>query len=146
MYKRILVPTDGSPCAERAVEEGLRLAQATGGRVYFLHVLTSPSTLIPTPALPDDLDYRLAKTLEKLADEALEQALERAREAGVPAEAFLRRGDDPAYEIAQAAADYDVVVISPRGRSLRKLLLGSVTEGVLARSPVPVLVAGCREG
>ena len=144
MYRRILVPTDGSECARRAEEEALRLARATGGKVTFLHVLASPSTLVPLPALPDDLDYSLAKAFQRIADEVLETALKRAKEAGVEAEARLRRGDDVAYEILAEAPSFDVVVMAPRGRRLRRLLLGSVTQSVLDRSPVPVLVVSCQ--
>jgi len=143
MYKRILVPTDGNECAKRAEDEAIRLAKATGGKVTFLHVLVSPSTLIPLPTLPDDLDYTLAKTFEKIADEALEAALKKAKEAGVEARATLRRGDDVAYEILEEAVGYDVIVMAPRRRSFKKWLLGSVTQAVLDRSPVPVLVVGC---
>jgi len=144
MYKRILVPTDGSECARRAEEEGMRLARATGGEVTFLHVLTSPSTLVPLPAIPDGLDYELAKAFENFADEVLESALARAKEEGVPARAVLRRGDDVAYEIVREAADYDVVVMGPRRRRLARVLLGSVTSAVLDQSPVPVLVVPCQ--
>lgn len=144
MYRRILVPTDGSDCAQQAEAEGLRLAKATGGKVTFLHVLASPSTLVPLPALPDDLDYNLAKAFQNLADEVLDAALERAKEAGVEAEARLRRGDDVAYEILAEAPAYDVVVMAPRGRGIRRFFLGSVTQAVLDRSPVPVLVVSCQ--
>ncbi len=143
MYRRILVPTDGSPCAQKAVEEALRLAKATGGEVTFLHVVENPSTLVPTPALPDALNYELAKNLERLADEALEAALKQAREAGVSARAQLRRGDDVGYEIAEAAGEFDAVVMATHGRGLRRFFMGSVTQGVLARCPVPVLVIRC---
>jgi len=143
MYKRILVPTDGNECAKRAEDEAIRLAKATGGKITFLHVLQSPSTLIPLPALPDDLDYTLAKAFEQIADEALEKALEKAKKAGVEAQAVLRRGDDVAYEILQEAVGYDVIVMAPRRRGFKKWLLGSVTQAVLDRSPIPVLVVGC---
>ncbi len=144
MYRRILVPTDGSPCAQKAVAEAIRLARATGGEVTFLHVVENPSTLIPAPALPENLNYELAKNLEHLADEALEAALKEARAAEVPARGLLRRGDDVAYEIAEVAGEYDVVVMATHGRGLRRLFLGSATQGVLARSPVPVLVIRCQ--
>ncbi len=145
MYRRILVPTDGSACAQRAEAEALRLAKAAGGKVTFLHVLSSPSTLVPLPALPDDLDYGLAKAFQNLADEVLDAALKRAKEEGVEAEARLRRGDDVAYEILAEAPAHDVVVMAPRGRGLRRFFLGSVTQAVLDRSPVPVLVVSCQE-
>ncbi len=144
MFRRILVPTDGSPCALRAVREALKLAQATGGRVTFLHVVANPSTLIPSPALPDNVSYELAKSLDRFADEALEAALREAKAEGVAADALLRRGDDVAYEIAEAAADYDAVVMATHGQGLRRFFLGSVTQGVLARAPVPVLVIRCQ--
>ncbi len=142
MYRRILAPTDGSPCAQRAVEEALRLAKTTGGKVTFIHVIENPSTLVPTPALTEPFSYELAKTLENLADEALDQALALAKREGVEAEGELRRGD-AAYEIVSAAGEHDVVVMSTHGRRLRNLFVGSTTQEVLARCPIPVLVVRC---
>jgi len=144
MYKRILVPTDGSDCAQQAVEEALKLAKSTGGRVVFLHVLENPSTLVPLPELPEPVSYELLKKMEALADEALEAALKKAEAAGVPAEAPVRRGDDAAYEILQEAIGHDVIVMGTRGLGLARRLLGSTTLKVLAKSPVPVLVKNCQ--
>ena len=140
MYKRILIPTDGSAPSETAVKMGLELAKSLGAEVTLLYVvepvmariLIGPETI---PYYPD-----LTRDLVVAGRQALERAEGFAQYLGVPVRTELKQGS-AAQVIAEEAGSYDLVVMGTHGRSgLDRLLLGSVTQKVLQRSPKPVLV------
>ena len=133
MGRMILVPTDGSPCALKAEEFALREAKELGAGVSFLHVVYSPSTLVPAPDISVD------------EDEVLQEALKRAEQAGVFAKPLLVHGVHPVEAIAtEAERGYDRVIMGRQGGGmLRRLLVGSTTAGVIQLAKVPVLVVPC---
>ncbi|SDE49065.1 Nucleotide-binding universal stress protein, UspA family [Thermus arciformis] len=144
MYKTILMPTDGSPCSFQALEHGLGLAKALGAKVHFLYVLENPAQAIWIA--PESVPYglELLEDLKKAGEEAIRKALDLAREKGVEATGEVKEGT-PIPTIVEAAKGFDLLVMGTHGRTgLDKLLLGSVTEGVLHRVSVPVLVVRCR--
>jgi nucleotide-binding universal stress UspA family protein len=141
MYARILMPTDGSACATKAIDEGLALARALGAEVTFLYALENPLTA--GTASPEALPYsaQLWQDLKNLADDALERAMAAAETAGV--RAIPLRVDDraPVQAILDASADHDLVVIGTHGRrGFNRWMFGSVTEGALRRATKPFLV------
>ena len=134
MYQKILMPTDGSPCSLQALEHGLDLAKTLGAKVHFLYVLENPAQAIWIA--PESVPYgmELLEDLRKAGEEAIKKALDLARAKGVPIPT-----------IVEAAKEYDLLGMGTHGRTgLDRLLLGSVTEGVLHRTSVPVLVVRCR--
>ncbi|WP_347241210.1 universal stress protein [Thermus sp.] len=144
MYKSILMPTDGSPCSFQALEHGLGLAKALSAKVHFLYVLENPAQAIWIA--PESVPYglELLEDLKKAGEEAIGKALALAREKGVEATGEVKEGV-PIPTIVEAARGFDLLVMGTHGRTgLDKLLLGSVTEGVLHRVSVPVLVVRCR--
>jgi nucleotide-binding universal stress UspA family protein len=141
MYARILMPTDGSPCATKAIHEGLALAKALGSEVTFLYALENPITA--GTASPEALPYsaQLWEDLKGLADDALADAMRIAADAGVQATA--QRVDDraPVQAIIDAEADHDLVVMGTHGRrGFNRWMFGSVSEGALRRASKPFLV------
>lgn len=144
MYKSLLLPTDGSEAAELGVREGLGLAKALGARVAFLYVLEplGPRLLLGPETLPY---YRtLVEDLRKAGLEALDRATRLAEELGVPFEAHLLEGR-AAEAILKEAEKHDLLVMATHGRTgLDAVLLGSVTQEVVRRSPKPVLVVPYR--
>ncbi|GIW29686.1 MAG: universal stress protein [Meiothermus sp.] len=145
MYKRILIPTDGSAPSETAVKAGLELAKSLGAETTLLYVvepvmariLIGPETI---PYYPD-----LTRDLEIAGKQALERAEGFAQYLGVPAKTELKQGN-AAQVIVEEAAGHDLVVMGTHGRSgLDRLLLGSVTQKVLQRSPKPMLVVRMHE-
>ena len=139
MYKRILVPVDGSEASTRALVAALQLAREGNGRVRLLHAL-------------DELQYlsgfEVGGDLLGLAREygarTLQDALSVAVSAGVPADSKLvesrgaRLGDLVATEAREWEAD--LVVVGTHGRrGLGRVLLGSGAEQVIREAPVPVL-------
>uniref|UniRef100_A0A7C5ZZF0 Universal stress protein n=2 Tax=Thermus tengchongensis TaxID=1214928 RepID=A0A7C5ZZF0_9DEIN len=144
MYKTILMPTDGSPCSLQALEHGLSLAKALGAKVHFLYVLENPAQAIWIA--PESVPYglELLEDLKKAGEEAIAKALNLAQKKGVEATGEVKEGV-PVPTIVEAAKGFDLLVMGTHGRTgLDKLLLGSVTEGVLHRVGIPVLVVRCR--
>jgi len=144
MYKKILMPTDGSNCSQAAIREGLEVAKHMGARVTFLYVVEniSSSLWISPESVPYGLE--LIEDLKRVGSEALSKASELAQAAGVEAEGKLVEAR-PVEAILAEAKNHDLVVMGTHGRSgLDRFLLGSVTEAVLHRSEKPVLVLRCR--
>ncbi|KIX84798.1 universal stress protein [Thermus filiformis] len=145
MYRKILLPTDGSEAAEAGLIHGLDLAKALRARVSLLYVL---ETLTPSLLLgPESVPYYQA-LLEDLRQEglrALDRATRLAEEKGVGFEAHLVEGR-AAEAILKMAEGHDLVVMGSHGRSgLDALLLGSVTREVLHKARTPVLVVPYRK-
>jgi nucleotide-binding universal stress UspA family protein len=144
MFKRILIATDGSELAERAVAAGLALARALNARVTAV-TATEPWSAMVTgePALVFPIeDYE--KTAAENAARILAGVSAAAKAAGVDCET-VHVSDFPAEGIVETAKGRgcDLIVMASHGRrGLSKLLLGSQATRVLALSPVPVLV--CR--
>jgi nucleotide-binding universal stress UspA family protein len=140
MYKKILVPTDGSACSEQAVKHALELAKPVAAEIIFVHVLE------PLPPAISSTSYskQILEDLKKGAETILNESLELAVEAGVTANAKLVHWVHPSDAVVAMMADCDLVVMGSHGRSgLRRLLLGSVAEEVIRRSKRPVLVVHC---
>lgn len=141
---RVLVATDGSEPAVIGCELARDVTTRSGGLIRFVAVLPPTPELFGGPwPVAAALD---PEVVEREAIEQLESVL-RAEVDRTPAEiqptSVLRRGS-AAREIVAAAADWsaDVIVVGSRGHNaLATLLLGSVAEEVIDRSPVPVLVA-----
>jgi nucleotide-binding universal stress UspA family protein len=136
MFKRILVPLDGSPLADRALPYAEALARRTGGQILLIRA-------IDTWALLDGGRHgRKAMQLEDEAERQLSNAAGRLKAGGVQA-AFAVELGEAAMIIARAqqSNSSDLVVMSTHGRGgLGRLAYGSVAERVLRHSPCPVLL------
>ncbi|GAB5602468.1 universal stress protein [Thermus sp. FJN-A] len=144
MYQSLLLPTDGSEAAERGVEEGLGLARALKARVAFLYALEplTKSLLLGPETLP--YYQELVEDMRQEGLAALDRATRRAEELGVAFEAHLLEGR-AAEVILREAEKHDLLVMATHGRTgLDAVLLGSVTQEVVRRSPKPVLVVPYR--
>ncbi len=139
--RTVLVPTDFSRDAELAVEASVRLLHpaAAESRVVLLHVFHVPVEFVaplPAPVLLEDLPQ-----VEAAARLELERIAAQVRGAGLRVEVLACEGYPP-QTITQQAADLgaDLVAMGTHGRSgLKRLLLGSTAERVLAAAPCPVL-------
>ena len=144
MHRNILIATDGSELAGRAVTAGFGLAKALGARVTVVTV-TEPwsAMVIGEPALVFPLDD-YEKAAAENANRILAGVAGEAREAGVACET-VHASDFPAEGIIATAKDRncDLIVMASHGRrGLSKVILGSQASRVLALSTVPVLI--CR--
>ena len=142
MCKHILVPVDGSPTSMLAVSKAGELAKAFGSQVTALYVIDPyPFTGVGADFAYGQSQYLSAATAE--ANTALD-AVKRSMEAiGVSVDAVLGEGHAVHEGIVRALENTgaDLVVMGSHGRrGLEKLMLGSVTQRVLASAHVPVLV------
>ncbi|WP_457629966.1 universal stress protein [Oceanithermus sp.] len=144
MYQKVLLPTDGSPCSEQALREGLELVRACNAQATVLYVVENP--LLTLPMLPEGIPYEaeLYEDLKKAAAEVLERSRAIAAELGVEVSTAMEEGQ-PVPAIVSFARDFDLIIMGTHGRGgLEKLIMGSVTEGVLHRTDKAVLVIHCR--
>ena len=146
MYDNILVPTDGSKTAENAVDQAVDIASKYGATVHALYVVDVDATSysLGTEQVDRIRQGNLAEMTEvkEDADEATGYVRNRASEHGVDVEEHITAGE-PARAIRKFVEDNDIdlVVMGSHGRSgLKRVILGSVTEKVLRRTRLPVLV------
>lgn len=146
MYKHLLLPTDGSTLAGKAVVKGIALAKALGARITLLSVVpefrmvADESFVTPGSA---QLKGRYEREATARATGMLRKLQQRAAKAGVKADIVALTGDLPYRQIIATARSRkcDVVVMASHGRrGLTGLLLGSETVKVLTHSKIPVLV------
>ncbi len=141
MYKKILMPTDGSPSAELAIDKGLELAKLTGAEVTFLHILENPLAAGYVAAANMAYSAELYQDLREGATALLEHVVDLARAKGVTSKGVLVEDIDPVQAIHDAEKEHDLVVMGTHGRrGFNRWMFGSVAEGALRRSTVPYLV------
>ena len=147
MYKKILMPTDGSTLSQKAIEHGVSLAQTLNAEITFVAVTTPFHSVSGDPQMvanmPDSSRDFVHDYLASDAASALSQAQTVATDAGVQCDA-LRIEHDHIYQgIIDTATDRgcDLILMASHGhRGLVGVILGSVTQEVLAHSTIPVLV------
>jgi nucleotide-binding universal stress UspA family protein len=140
--RRVLVATDGSPGAARALEQALELRrQLREGEQVELHLLN-----VQRPVTGDVASFVTAGSIEDYHRERAEQALAEARQrlgtAGLAFKEHQRVGD-PGRTIAEVAAaeGCELIVMGARGLGTHTAaLLGSVAAGTLEHAGVPVMV------
>jgi nucleotide-binding universal stress UspA family protein len=139
MYKKILIPTDGSDTAEIAVKQGIGLAKAVGAKVYGLYVIdTSTFIGVPTEAIWENMKG----LLEEEGKNTLSKMEKMAKDSGVEHEMILNEGS-PYKNIIQTAEEngVDLIMMGTAGRvGLDRFLLGSVAEKVVRTAPCSVTV------
>ncbi|HJY75926.1 MAG TPA: universal stress protein [Burkholderiales bacterium] len=145
MFKHILIPTDGSNVAAKAIGAGVRLAAEMGARVTGFHA-QQPRPLhlhVNGYAVEKDLIAELDRRSHQFAERCVAQIEDAARADGVAFEAVVVKSIRPYEAIIHAAQERgcDAIFMASHGhRGLDGLLLGSVTQQVLTHSTIPVLV------
>lgn len=141
MYKKILLPTDGSEYANKAAEHAIWIAKESGAEIIALTVMET-STLIGLPA--DDLIIRIKEILEEEASNSLDKIKKLVKESGHNIKLTLKTDEgSPADSILNTIEEegIDLVVMGTSGKhGLDRFLLGSVTEKVVRSAKCPVLV------
>jgi len=143
MYKHILLPTDGSPLSEIAIEGGVGLAKALGARVTGLHVIEPFHLIMGGAEMMGDTKEQYEKDSLIRAQKCLATLTVAAKQAGVTCDGVSEKAAHPFEAIIAAAQSRacDLIVMASHGRrGIRGLLLGSETIKVLTHSRIPVLV------
>ena len=141
MYQRILVPIDGSATSDRGLDEAIRLAKLTGGRLRLVHVVDGL-------VLSTGLEFATCDVVGLLVEagaEILSAARAKVESAGVAVDTFL------SHTLAERVCDVvvaqarqwkaELIVIGTHGRrGAKRLLIGSDAEQIVREAPVPVLL------
>lgn len=138
---KFLFCTAGSPYGRQAVEFGARIAAPLGAQATVLYVAeTEPALFLRRQRVPQEIEDSEARRALNGASETLEKL-------GIEAEAKVRYGKVSSQILAEASSgDYDIIVMGSHGMGgVRRFILGSVTEEVVKRSRIPVLVVRAQE-
>jgi len=145
MYKKILLPTDGSPVSRKAVKQGVAFAKTVGAKVIGFFSPEDYRTLMYSEYVPasflsqEEFDAQAKKAAEK----QLSFVQKTAAAAGVPYEGMYLVSIAPWEAILEAAKKKkcDLIFMGSHGRKgLAAVVLGSQTTKVLTHAKVPVLV------
>jgi nucleotide-binding universal stress UspA family protein len=145
MYKRAVIPLDGSPVAETILPFILEIAGPLDIEVVLLRVLQPVPPMVLEGSrhiVVEDEETRRVDALEYLAPLAID-----LRSKAVRVETRVHHGT-PATEIVNAAREVraDLIAMTTHGRSgLRRLMFGSVAEAVLRHSDIPVFLLRATE-
>lgn len=145
MFKNILIPTDGSDTAMKAVRSGIAFASEIGAKV------TAYCAQEPVPTHLHGEGYVAEKEMvasfearaAEFAKGCVKSVEDLAKAAGVPCTPLVTKSSLPYRGIVDAAEKKgcDAIFMASHGhRGLQKVLLGSVTNEVLTHSKIPVLV------
>jgi nucleotide-binding universal stress UspA family protein len=139
--RRILVPTDFSPCSQNALAYGAALAEKFGAELVVLHVVQDLAVFIPEAVLGAPPPLPPVQQFIAAARAALDRAIAGLGLSGVAVRGEVGEGP-PAEEVVRLAREQavDLIVMGTYGHTgLAHLLLGSVAERVVRRAPCPVL-------
>jgi nucleotide-binding universal stress UspA family protein len=143
MFTNILLPTDGSDLATKAVDAGIELAKRLGAKVTIVTVVEPFHVITVNAAQLEDTRATYERHAAEHARQVLAATAAKAEAVGVSASQLTRTGDHPAEEIIAAAGEVgaDLIAMASHGRrGLSALMLGSQTAKVLSRTEIPVLV------
>jgi nucleotide-binding universal stress UspA family protein len=144
MFSKVLVPTDGSPASDKAMQLAIEMARDTPCRLVAFSV-AEPHHFAPVEpggalaAEPAQFD----EAARQAASEITRKAVESAARAGVPCDSYIGQSADPSEEIINAIRqfDCDAICMATHARTgIKGLFLGSQTQKVLQRSGIPVIV------
>ncbi len=142
MFKHILIATDGSELANKAVPYGLELAKLTGAKVTALTVRPHLDDFVAEGVVITVTDEE-KDALKQEVDHHLDFARREAETKGVKLETMQIESGEPWKAIVEAAdkTGCDLIIMASHGRrGLSALIFGSETQGVLTHCDIPVLV------
>ena len=148
-YHQILVPVDGSPTSEKALDEAIRLAQLNGARLRLLHVVDELGYVNGFESAVNYLN-EIIPLMRVAGEKLLAYDRQKALGKGLEVDTVLidegpgRICDHVAEQARSAKADL-IVVGSHGRRGLGRMLLGSDAEQIVRHAPVPVLVVRATE-
>jgi nucleotide-binding universal stress UspA family protein len=143
MFRHILIPTDGSELAEKAVLYGVELAKEQGAKVTAL-VVTRPFHIVTLePGMLADTPAAYEKHVAERTKKYLDAASQAAEAAGLACDTARLEHEHPYQGIIDTAKKRgcDLIVMASHGRSgMAGIVLGSQTIKTLTHSKIPVLV------
>ena len=144
MFKRIVIPVDGSETANKALTVALQMARDSGGSVRIVHVIEGTnysSSAMQTEGFAGGAMDSIRIAAQKILDEAL--ALAQPFGVAVDTKLFDTFDGRLADAVGNAATDWqaDLIVVGTHGRrGIGRMLMGSGAEQIMRQAPIPVLV------
>lgn len=142
MYKRILVPIDGSNTSNLGMREAIKLAKTTGAKIKLLHVVDETVKIHYAEA--PTYTAGLMRRLEKRGTQILEKAKREAAKHGLTVSTMMDKKLAPVADtIVEDAKKWpaDIIVLGTHGRrGIGRLMMGSDAESVVRTASVPVLL------
>ncbi len=145
MYKHVLIATDGSDLAGKAVEHGLEIAKRFDAKVTAVTVSEPWSEAVPGEMALGFPAAEYERCAALRAEKILSQVVDLTTKKGVSCDTLHVKGQFPATGIIDTAKSRgcDLIVMASHGRrGVSRLLLGSQANAVVTHSEVPVLI--CR--
>lgn len=144
MFKRILIPTDGSPIAIKAARAGIKLAKALGARVVSCHIVEELDPVFRVQAMVSQRiidEIKAAKHVNgKRYVDAVGKIAARSGVAFTPVVSLGRRPHEGILNVAKTHK-CDGIFIATHGRGgFNRLMMGNVAQKVMLHASVPVLV------
>jgi nucleotide-binding universal stress UspA family protein len=154
IFQKILVPLDGSEHSGRALEAAIQIAKNFNSKLVLLTVhhvtitpVTSPELTIQAPvivpdALAAEMTERAIEAAHNYDKRILAEAEAKVRSEKIEVETELIDGN-AVEEIVRKSEEgkFDLIVMGARGLStIKKLFIGSVSDGVIKKAPCPVLI------
>jgi len=143
MYTNVLIPTDGSELAGKAVQHGVTLAKRIGAKATALTVLPPFHVFTTDTQMLEDTPAQYKARMQAHAEKTLSAVAQAAQAAGVACEIAHVEHEHPYQAIIDTAGSKgcDLIVMASHGRhGISALVLGSETVKVLTHSKIPVLV------
>ncbi len=140
MYKKILVPLDGSPLSEAVLPHARSLAKSENAEIVLLRVAMTPDEkfLSRNPALASEI----IKDIEKETEVYMKEEVSKLKKRGAKVSGITRDGPVPETILEVAEETHaDVIAMSTHGRSgVKRWLMGSVADQVVHYSHIPVML------
>jgi nucleotide-binding universal stress UspA family protein len=143
MYTNILIPTDGSELAGKAVQYGIALARRIGAKTTVLTVLPPFHIFTTDTQMLEDTPTQYKVRMQAHAEETLGAVAQAAQAAGVAGEMVHVEHEHPYRAIINTADSKgcDLIVLASHGRhGISAIVLGSEKVKVLTHSKIPVLI------
>lgn len=139
IFKRIIVPIDGSEHSKKAAKKAFSIANDTNLKVTLMHVYQIPAAAFP-PAEATVYSPEISKRMLKSGEDMLNEFKKIGSEMDVDIKTKLIEGVPDDVIIKEAEKD-DLIVMGSKGHStIARILIGSVSEKVLHHSDATVMI------
>jgi nucleotide-binding universal stress UspA family protein len=138
VFQKILVALDGSEHSKRALEAAIEIGKGLKSKLVLLTVYSA----IPAPAVGPESVVMAVEYFRDFGKRILAEAEEKVRSEKIEVETELEEGNAVDVIVKKSEeGKFDMIVMGARGLStIRKIFVGSVSEGVIKNAPCPVLI------